>query len=355
MIPLKCWRHHFLYLPFFIFALNTYKLHAQSIYHRDMAVEFEVDSQNPLAEVSIGRPNPFSADSRIVSGHSTSQYLSDNEDRLYFLNVSTQTIIVCELKSDNIDELPISVADYPLLKNYWLGPNDELYLWVAKRDKIASRTFLNKLVRFINGNTGYSLDSQFDTFEYHNPPGLINISPRGDIYIERWTSPGAASSQYGKFHNDGAYLGASDVVCKTIDGTEISLVRRTLGPGKSSSSLLNYTNNVTLYEVQFNIRTIRCTTNGSIIMRNWDYDKIPLADKNILQIDKPYVVVFDQQGNETTIDPYEECANSDYSYHSVSCITSNYNGDIYATVVYFNIPGQITGDETIILYRWVAE
>jgi hypothetical protein len=99
----------------------------------------------------------------------------------------------------------------------------------------------------------------------------------------------------------------------------------------------------------------KCTSNGNIIFFIYEYDKIGYKNEVDIYNYKPYVQVIDIKGTNYKIDPYFECLNSSYKYRSVGWIGSNFVGEIYAILIYYNQPGQITGDEQIILYKWALQ
>lgn len=338
-----------------------------NIYVKEKVLEVKPNEPPLKLVLGIGRPNPFEGkkDENLKEG-----------PRTMFFNVDNQGNIFSGLTSQNYKVFNMSDREYEKTTHLydgfstnihfaWLGPNDELYVSFSRKyqeyDRRNETQF--KLSKFIKSNEGYILDVGFDIPANDGPPGRMRISPDNFLYSKKWGLRQSGHSKTGVFSNNGTFIKDTDAVCKTKSGLEFRFDYRREGD-KQFIDIIDVNSNLAIindYEVRSRPIVVKCTHDNCILLKSrykgWDEDeKIYLTGSDYFMPDIIDIHSFDvESGDVYKISPYLECKRDDYAYMNIGSASFNYNGDVYVFVVYFDEPGNIVGNELIVLYRWIKQ
>jgi hypothetical protein len=184
----------------------------------------------------------------------------------------------------------------------------------------------------------------------------IVISPTGNLFISEMNY--LTTKKYvgcDIYNSKGIGRGHTNAQGNTIDGRYFNF-QKTAPDEKDAFSILNFDKNGPLAqrirEATYGRYHFKATFDNLIIIyghRDWSPTPI---DMPVAYVNLPFLLIFDPvQETIINIDLTQDIDTS-YIYYSVSDISINYKGEIYAIYVYFNDPGKITGKEKIVLYRW---
>ncbi len=321
-------------------------------YQNEIVSEYSVVDDDSPFTIGIGHPSPFPKSKNKIEGHTSSRFFVNNKGIIFIMNQVNKPIKIVDILNNQVIEFRFRTENYNIMKYFWFGPEDEVYVWLSKRSDLTPSKFISKIVRFFPKNRSYDEDLKFQLPTMDLPPGTVNISPDGNIYMERSGLHERVFGSCDVFDSKGIFLGRSPAICNMMDGTEFTVRKERINDVIHAYGT-QVDQGISLFAISGDFTRFKCTFDGNIIAGAWDYDRIPLPNDIYLQNDKPFMTIIDPAtGDAIKIDPYLLCKNEDYKYHSVANIDCNYKGDIYASIIYFNEPGIITGEEKVVIYRW---
>jgi hypothetical protein len=335
-------------LPIILISISGGCGYAGPDYEMETLAEFSPDEDNDLSRLGIGYPNPFSSKpANLVEPHRNGMFKVDNKGRIYRWSYIKSRITIQDFSSDRIDSLIPTLSENEALNYIWLGPRDEIYAVISE---YPDRN--RKLYRYFNFDGDYTQDENFATPEPFDKPRVVNVSSDGKLFFGIQYIGNYGRAEFDVYGPDGDFIKRSFSPCETADGSEFYFKKSDVLAQENRTSINIKKGNELILGTSY-VLSLKCTLNNLIIIIVGDYKRISLDDEKKLAVDKPCAHIVDlKKRQHITIDPYYECADPDYPFHTVSNVESNYKGEIFATVIYFNTPGKVAGDEKIVLYRW---
>jgi len=278
-----------------------------------------------------------------------------NSGELIFFNEHYGKIYVLNLATSRYLEYCPPFGAEGSRRYLWVGPQDDIYLGTYGIEDAPGRSVNNYLlVRYTRHPTDYEIDQTFNPAAFENVVSSFRVAPNGDIYVKDWgckTDDGVPAISI--FDRKGRYK-----KCTLAEGIISNGLRFNFGnsapkeSGVVSALLLDKDSLLAkrFTELGFHGFNFKATFDSLLIVYGHRH-RTHTGDMPV-DYDLPFVVVLDPStGHSVEID-LDKCRIGDYKYFSVSDVSINYKGEIYALFVYFDAPGRITGDELIVLYRW---
>jgi hypothetical protein len=280
-----------------------------------------------------------------------------NTGKLVFLNRSKKIVFVLDPKSEKWKEYYPCESTDNYISNLWVGPRDEIYMNVNLKDTNNDRFhFYIELRNYSFKKSGWDNKATFSPIRLPEYPPDIIISPTGNLFISEMNYLAMGQCSKSDIYNQyGSKIGQTSAQDNTRDGIMFNF-QKTIPSEKNAFSLMNFDKNGLLAE---RIREatggryhFKATFDNLIIVYGHRNKSLTPIGMPAMSIDLPFIIVFDPVSEEIMeVDLLKDIYTA-YTYFSVSDISINYIGEIFAIFVYFNDPGVITGNEKIVLYRW---
>jgi len=337
-----------------IFIIFTSIGIAENKYQKEVIFEiYAGDNALPLS-ISAQMDSPFPKPNNKIDGPVINNPLFFNNksniiliDHIDDYNVITDYNIIAGTK------LVFSPAADPLINNLHnlkLGPNDEMYIeWVSshlrRKDKV------RKLAKYIKTDSSYIEDITFVSGEQNSPFRDLNISPNGFLYYKNSGKGIKPDEKYTLLNSNGQQIDKLNAVCNTSAGLKF-VIKYLTGTFEIIDSDTKSIISQHVVNDSYGYRFLSSTASDQVILSVNCGENIPLADDKYLIIRTPLILVFNMETGQTDEIATAVCMNTDYRFYNVDRVSSNFNGDIFAAVIYFNNPGELIGDEKITFYRW---
>jgi hypothetical protein len=304
-------------------------------------------------------PNPFGPPSKeMVASHHCTPFMIDNEGNLLIWRYVENYISIIDLKTEEVSRLTPLAGSYKWIHTIQVGPDNALYVRL-KRDR---KDLHSKVFRFMRKDGEYILDRDAVFPEFGWQIHCLNISPDNTIYsnqAEMSIRFGNGGNRYDVFDENGNFLYESDAWCKTMNGLEFSVnFERRIGyPNEFILECKRLDDNKRFFVEYLDSYIERystiCTFDNNIIFVVRKFEDIPLPGDRYLHAYYPAVIIISPETEDHQwLDLKFDCYLPEYAYFNFGIVRVNYLGDIYAQVVYYNIPGEISPDDKVIIYRW---
>jgi|GEM_PF-4486062 len=338
------------FLSLSLLLLFVVYAYAGSRYESEILAEFSPAGDNYLSGWNIGFANPFRKKwTWLIEQHKSWIFNVDNEGRLYYWGYAGSHITILDISTGDTTDLKPSVNENKYLNDFLLGPEDEIYVDLSNYSRRN-----RKFYRYNNIDGAFILDDDFNMPDSFTIPRAKNIGPNGKLFFGNHFIDYNGVQTYDVFDQNGNFIKNSYSPCITYDGTEFYL-RRSNALARENHAGIIVGKGDSLFLGTPNILSVKCTINNKIIVIIGDRTTIALGHMRKILIDKPCAFIVDlNKGRYITIDPYYECADQYqyYPFHTVSNVECNFKGDIYASVIYFIDPSEISEDDKTVIYRW---
>lgn len=283
-----------------------------------------------------------------------------NDNRLAFINKSEGEIYILDLDSQKYSHFKPEVGEYKQLLFFWTGPEDDLYVLLRLNNRKPPYRDLGpydniRLFRFANDDGKYTYDDKSVFPVYNSYPSKIRISPLNNLYIRGWKRNSYSPNDFTKFNKYGQELENTDAVGETLDSVEFKL-NCGCGPYNCRVSAKNMANDNYLYleliPEEMYQSNFKYTLDNSLVITCQYRDSTNIDPDTIMFTNAAIIIGKNFKTKRQFILGLDSLDIEGYNYYSVSDISINYANEIYVSVVYFNDPGVITGDELIVMYRF---
>jgi hypothetical protein len=322
----------------------------QEIFARDQVFEANADAEPLNLPIRTGIASPFERPKNSIAADLslTSFFLNNNE----FIFSNGKSIIIFNLDDKKLLELRPVIQDFCVPRGLFMGPYDDLYITIGKLNN-SPDDHKFKTVRYFKNNTGYVLDDRFNLGITDWPMRIVSVGSDSVIYIDNYDRIISPEKLYAVVDYNGNLKYKSTALAR-ISNIEITLKRAS---ANSAGMVIGTDINTksTVFHLNLDSKEGRYLGNISayqIALMNFNYENIILDNKKELKSFKPIIEIYNIENGALEKISTSECALDNYAYFNVSCVYANAKGNIYALVVYYNQPGEITGDEKIVLYRW---
>jgi hypothetical protein len=259
---------------------------------------------------------------------------------------------MCDSLLRKIETIQLAPSNYVSLRYFWLGPNDNIYALLAERNSLDRSKADYFISRFYWTKTGVREDKGFSSPRMEKGPYNVIINPDNTISVAEAQEDADGNHIYSSLGLKGNIIQSSIASGKTQNGVEFYL-RHRKEEIRILTEAIRVDNGASLFAIEGDGAKFKCTLDNHILVLFWEYQKIPLNDDKYIRNNTPFVVDVDMgTGNIGRINLYEEIDNMGYLYKNISYVDFNYEGDIYVSVVYYNEPGILAGDEKLVIYRW---
>ena len=308
-----------------------------------------------------------------------------NDGKLAFINRRLKTIFVVEPSTGRYRAYYPVIKPYTDLVNLWVGPNDEFYVLVSSaemrpdntatddsRNRPASSwdyipySFTYRLIKYRPLSEGYVLDKDFDMAEHDKRPRFVRISPHNNLYVQGWSDISRALQPAGVFNENGRFIKSTFAHGETCDGQEFYVhpwPRDNLAASFLDWLLCHCTTEVIAWPGDKSILRVKmdhayrnanfkAACDGRLLLYLHNERRSPLSHGGMLAADFPLVIIKDLGSDKIENIDLSECRREEYDYFSISDVSLNYLGEIYAIAIYFNYRDGRSTDEKIVLYRW---
>ena len=333
---------------------------ADGHYQREMIFETAAKVQPLNLPLFCLNGAPFEWPSNRIQGHDISySFAFDNDGNLILADHSNREISIYNFQNKNLIKFDPIYNEFNIFSIIRVGPQNEIYVELkAEKDNGKHKFF--ELVKFLRTGNDYVKDDKFSTGEFDYPFINLSISPDGYLYSMKQSFFGDASrNQINMFNSAGQLIKVGNPSGRTSNGTEFYFETEKTEAGKKRLRIINANSSAIMAQSECgrwsDFRLLCSTFDNKIIFRDWHSERVALDNDFYLITTRPYFIVVDLGSGLTTEIPTSECARDDYLYFNVSRVGCNYKGELFAAVVYFNTPGEITGDEKIVFYRWRLE
>ncbi len=312
-------------------------------------------TNNPIGEL------PYPPESRI-SGYSgiapfVDYFWALNSGKLVFLNRSKKIVFVLDSKRKKWREYYPCKEPVDYLYNLWVGPNDEIYANIRIYEKIKKYGRVYDQLRKYNLTKSKLINqSEFAPIQTSGFMTDVTISPTGNLYISEMTYMTTKKFTHSQLYDRrGINCGETTAQDNTRDGVMFNF-QKTVPSEKNAFTLLSFDKDGLLTkrinEADNKRYHFKATFDNLIIIYGHRNKTLSPTGMPAAYINLPFLLIFDQVAEKITEIDISQDIDTSYVYFSVSDISINYIGEIYAIFVYFNTPGRITGKEKIVLYRW---
>lgn len=309
-----------------------------------------------------------------------------NDGNLVFLNRRLGTIIILNPVAGLYYTFSPAFESYIGLHELWVGANDEMFVCLAKvsepkPDSLTACTpqilpdstspddshrLSFRLFKYRPLSQGCILDTNFDMAEYDRRPSYIRISPQNHLFIQGWGDTLDRFHSTGVFDENGQFIKNTLAHGETCDGREFyvySWPRKTLAASFLDWILCNGTTEIIAWPEDKSILKVKmdhayrnanfkATCDCRFLLYLHNERRSVVSDSSILAVDFPLVKVKDLANNRVEQIDLSECRRDGFDYFSISDVSLNYLGEIYAIAIYFNYNNGRFSDEKIVLYRW---
>lgn len=332
---------------------------SQKIYQREVLSEIGINEMPLPLRISLDDARPFAIQKDVTYGLIISgvSFCLNNIGKLITADHGAKEII--EHDFDTNRQIKFSpVSDYfNMMQIIRTGPNDEIYVELAASDTDGKNKSY-KLVRYSRTDSSYVLDKSFLLQEQKKPFADLRICPDYYIYYKNIgkSYPESVFTSLAPNSPKPTTTGAS---CRNSNGNELCLETSKTESGNSSLKILDARTKSVLAQFSNNKILIypflKATLDNKVIVIAPNTERIELPNNKSLVNRIPTFLVFDLETGNVQEIATSDLARDDYKYYSFSQISCNFLGDLLAVAVYFNNPGEITGDEKIVFYRWRLE
>lgn len=327
---------------------------AETEYVREILFETRAHEEPLNLPIGLGFPSPWGKPSNLIEGHTSLLIFEvDNEGEVVYVDPSDGTVAIFNISENRYRRFSPVVEDFIWPRTFCVGPNDEIYITMSREMKDPDE-HKSKLVRYIRNGAEYLLDNNFKIGIADWPMHVASISMDSTIYIDTYDSVSSFSHMYGVVDYYGQFIRRSKALAKIGSNTEVYV-----NPGRSGQAGtvegVDVNTNASIFDFHLDLRFHRFlinTPDSSFALLQFKYRNTAYKEDLKLQNFKPVVYIYDYKSGTITKILTEECGRDDFKYFNVSGVCASPKGDIYALVVYYNAPGEITGDEKIVLYRW---
>lgn len=286
-----------------------------------------------------------------------------NSGKLVFIDknqgvMKSGTISVLDYENGGWKDYLICKDYHDYFSNIWTGTNDEIYFnYYPMKEPVNSDGSRFHLKKYDLRQSRWIIEPEYSPIPLAGPSALAGISPSGKIYLyNNDLGSYASNGQGGIYNKSGKFISTA-----TADGETIYGLPFNFSAGKHDDtgvkSIIEMDRTGLLHEKFGGLPKtdfrFKATFDSLIITyKNRTIDTYS-EDNRYLPINLPSVVVFNPIGGQALEINLADSIDSNYKYYSVSDIGVNHKGEIYALFVYFDNPYRITGNEQIVLYRWV--
>lgn len=244
--------------------------------------------------------------------------------------------------------------------NIWTGPDDELYFnYYSLKKPASSESSRFHLMKYSLEKSGWYNEPDYSPIMLAGPSALLHIAPSGKIFIHADYAASDTGEVSGRiFGPTGKFETTTAADGETMYGLFFNF-NRGESSDKGIKSIIKIDRSGLLQERFGGLAKsdfdFKATLDSLIIIYSRrSVDKYS-EDGKYFPIDLPSVVVFNPIGGQALEVNLADSINLNYKYYHVSDVAVNFKGEIYALFVYFDNPYRITGDEMIVLYRWVRK
>jgi len=363
-----------------IFCPDVY---SETKYVREVVFETEPNKEPYYLSINIGEMWPTGNDNMETDIPFSNRFTVDDKGNIYILKWDERKIIKLDINGNIVSEIVFKAEDkleWKLIngkKVFWagvvaecrndifIGPDSSLYLSLEIRDH-----YLIDIIKFINNEKCY-IDKGYNiTFvksEMLRYSGCkLNISPDNKMFVP--VKGKSSTAEFDIYNQEGLLVKRTNYYTSTVDNKPVYLrfKKNRYEPDSTyfyedrDSIVLNLDVSRSHYK-----GSLFCTNDNRIIIisdndHHARYEKMKI-DKNIyrrpVKLMQPKIQIVDiNSGNINVLETKLECALEQYSEYSISDISINYMGDIYALVLYCNFPKEDSmAVEKIVLYKWHRE
>jgi len=309
-----------------------------------------------------------------------------NDGNLVFLNRILRTIFILNPVAGHYYTFCPVIEPHTLPDQLWVGANDEIFVLLAKFDELRpdsltvsgpkiptdstspddKHRIVFRLLKYRPLSEGCILDTAFDMAEFDEPPRFIRISPQNRLYIQTWRIGPIWPDPTKVFDEDGRFIKNTRAHGETSDGREFythswprdNLIASLLDwiTGNRAAEIIAWPDRTTLLRIDLDRAhrntNFKATFDGRLLMYLHNGKRLELPDGGKLVADFPIVAITDLANGDFVKIDLSECRREEYDYFSISDVSLNYLGEIYAIAIYFNDKDGQSSDEKIVLYRW---
>ena len=272
-----------------------------------------------------------------------------NNDKLAFINRREAKIHILNLQTNTYDYLEPRIGKYNNLELIWVGPEDDIFVQLQQGMNFRSR----KLFRFVREKNTYVYDDISDFPPEVNSSRRIRISPLNNLFVSDWhKTPNNATSVY---TCTGKQMGITSGDGENLKGQDYMFSSKNNGKYSTVSVTNLSTNSPILFEETkrlFNGFNYKYTFDNSLIIYSHYKDKLNIGKDSTLYVNYPSIFGKNFDTNDHFLIDTAELGRNDHRYFTISDVSINYEGEIYAFAIYFDHAGRIYGDELIVLYKW---
>jgi hypothetical protein len=276
-----------------------------------------------------------------------------NSGELAFLNNHFGVIYVLDYQQGRYLTFCPKLDPNELLGYLWSGPRDEFYLGID--DVSGKKTNNLRIIKYAREGADFTQVGPYYPMSFINYSFGIRIAPDGDIYARGWGSCRETACQYGVFNDSGRFIDCTCAEGITVGGLRF-YYNDYLPFQFDKKSLITLDKDSLIAKLIFSPKypqyNFKATFNNLIVTYKHRFFTQTIDRGATFYADLPAVVVLNASTGHSIEINLKDNPNGDYKYFNVSDVSINYKGEIYALFVYFDSPGQITGDELIVLYRW---
>jgi len=341
-------------LSFLIFCPDVY---SETKYVCEAVFETAPGEDPYNIKICMNQPSPFSAkpENPIQDYSILCPIYFDNKGRLIRAN---KDITVYDVNADNNTIILPPMDEFNFRRIIRIGPEDDIFVELGKSGNTPYQNNY-KLVKYSNSNNEYIIDSSFSTDIFTYPFRNLFISPDGYLFSLSRNSNEENRYQTNIINPYGQVEKQANAICRTKNGTEFYIETETLNTGIRKVKIIDENSNKIIFEYEgasisgysFN----KATRNNEIIFNGAFFEKIDLNGDLSKFNKKPLFIVCDLNSNMQNEISMSDYLCDGYHYFTIVKTDCNYLGELFALAVYFNSPGEITGDEKIVLYKWHRE
>jgi|GEM_PF-3323071 hypothetical protein len=241
--------------------------------------------------------------------------------------------------------------------NIWPGPSDELYFnYYSLKEPTSPDGSRFHLKKYDLERSRWINEPEYLSIDLMGPSASLQIAPNGKIYLSN-NEPESESGQSRAlvYNKNGQFESATAADGEVSNGLLFSF--KITEPESTNVRSVFKIDRSGLLQERFGglARTdfdFKATFDSLIIIYCHRTIDRYSEDGKYFPINLPSLVVLNPIGGLAVEIKLADSLDSDFNYYNVSDIAVNYKGEIFALFVYFDNPYRITGDESIVLYRW---
>jgi hypothetical protein len=279
-----------------------------------------------------------------------------NTGKLVFFNRHNNIVFVLDLKKKGWKEYYPRIDTNSYILNLWVGPDDAIYICDQDYNRYYKNLRYPYLIRkyFLESSKpGPTLN--FRPIKFTGYPINMIVTPTDNHIITEMDDMGRTNFERPIFNTRGILLGHTKAEGNTCNGIRFNF-QDDVPIESNAFSILSFDKDnllrSRLREISSGRYHFKATFDNLIIIYGHRNKSLTPIGQPTAAIDLPFLIIFDPVSEQISEIDLSENINTHYIYYSISDISINYKGDIYALFVFYNKPGIITGDEKIVLYRW---